>query len=1103
MSYQYLSEIDHILTKPAMYVGDPTSRSEVHRISVNGMIVEDVINYSAGLERLFLEILHNAIDNAIISRREGIDPGIIEVSVSRDTIRIANGGKPITLALQTFSDDRGVHTLPAPSMIFGQLRTSGNFDTNRDVKDTAGTHGFGAKLANIFSSFFRVECFNGSERASLCQTWTRNMQDASPPIIRPYEGPSGTVITFTPDLHRFGFAEIDDGLMALFHRHCIDASMTSNSLVSFNGVFVDEVPCTFDRYLSKCFHSPDRLLWMSERVNIALIDEPGRTLCYTNGVYNQSGGTHFEKVKKHLINQIRNGMKAKPEIMKEMTPSKIARAISLVLVCRVDNAIAIGQTKEKITAINFNEELPTLSSDEINAIYRWSGMKALIDRIMIDVGRVNVPKPKRGKIPVVDNLQDAEHAGTRRSGECTLIISEGNGANNVAMKSARVGFTGTLPLRGKFPNVSKISAADYAKSQQVINLINTLGLEEGRDYSQSTAGLRYGRLEIMTDQDDDGIHIRMLILNFFKEKFPSLFNIDFIYVVETPYIKLMPKGFDPIYLYSAKEYDEFLNLYPHMKNVPVKKFKGLGTYEDEDILAFRKNHVKFSPILNEEGEAFMIMAFHPKEEQRRKDWIMSWNAKLQRSNWPVQHDQKEMIAHMVAHPLCGYSVKSVRRAIPSIIDGFKESQRKAFFVISDMKKETKCSNAIGIITAKTYYEHGDKSMEDTIARMASRSIYNNIPPITGIGQFNNRTQSQSAAPARYVSVKASELMKYIIRKEDDIILTPIKYAGEVDIEPETYFPIIPLWLVNGTSGVATGFATKIPMYNPKDVIMLLRNWIKYGPFDFRLVPYYKTFKGSYILDSDGKMWFRGVAHVEPSIRKKGKLDIVISELPANKKISSYTKFLDTISRDRVSKDVIIERGIDNYSNSPAHESVGDKYIEIIPNIRLINADEFIMPDGSIDMKALRLETKIETANLVFVGPNGEPTIYPTMRAALETFYSIRLKKYEERIAKNIEILEDQRHQLSEKLRFINDVVSGNVQLTNNGRPKTKSEIDAIFAEKGYDQKFKRISIAVSSDDVLEVQNKLADCIRQIDDLKKTNAFELYDRELAELETHLE
>jgi DNA topoisomerase-2 len=150
------------------------------------------------------------------------------------------------------------------------------------------------------------------------------------------------------------------------------------------------------------------------------------------------------------------------------------------------------------------------------------------------------------------------------------------------------------------------------------------------DYTEAASlnSLRYGRLVILSDQDVDGMHIRGLIHNFFRLKFPSLLSIGYVQVMETPLLRVKYGG-KVIPFYYQREYDEWVkekvDEEQKRRKCKVDYFKGLGSSNDEQLLdAFRvARYITLS--WDEKADNLMAVAFDEGFEDDRKEWLMTWD----------------------------------------------------------------------------------------------------------------------------------------------------------------------------------------------------------------------------------------------------------------------------------------------------------------------------------------------------------------------------------------------------------------------------------------------------------------------------------------------
>ena len=161
------------------------------------------------------------------------------------------------------------------------------------------------------------------------------------------------------------------------------------------------------------------------------------------------------------------------------------------------------------------------------------------------------------------------------------------------------------------------------------------------------------------------------------------------------------------------------------------------------------------------------------------------------------------------------------RSIPSVIDGFKPSQRKVLYCCFKRKldNEIRVAQLAGYVSEHGAYHHGEASLQGTIINMAQDFVgSNNINLLDPIGQFGTRLHGgKDSAQPRYIYTKLQEISYKLFNKDDEDLYQYIEDDGE-KVEPNYYVPTLPMLLINGTSGIGTGWSTNIPCFNPKDII---------------------------------------------------------------------------------------------------------------------------------------------------------------------------------------------------------------------------------------------------------------------------------------------
>ena len=181
----------------------------------NGKLTNRTTNYVPGLYKIFDEILVNAADNK--QRDNSMNRLQVDIRPDSNCISVWNNGKGIPIVVHS------EHKVYVPELIFGHLLTGSNFDDSED-KTTGGRNGYGAKLANIFSTEFIVETVDSERGLQYKQIFRENMSIIEKPQITKYTGSSGdfTCITFKPDLKRFKMNYLEEDTVALFGKRVYD-----------------------------------------------------------------------------------------------------------------------------------------------------------------------------------------------------------------------------------------------------------------------------------------------------------------------------------------------------------------------------------------------------------------------------------------------------------------------------------------------------------------------------------------------------------------------------------------------------------------------------------------------------------------------------------------------------------------------------------------------------------------------------------------------------------------------------------------------------------------------------------------------------------------
>jgi DNA topoisomerase-2 len=195
-----IEHAEHILLRPDSYIGSVTNQEQKSWVC-NGESENfsfETVSYNQGFDKTFDEILVKAYDHAIRTRRGDHPVKTIKVKVSSidGTLSVENDGQGIPIEMTDF----GCYT---PELIFGTLLTSSNYD-DKEERLTAGRNGYGAKLTNLFSKQFTIECVSDGKK--YIQTWTDNMSKKEKPKITSSKVKPYTMVSWISDYARFGIS---------------------------------------------------------------------------------------------------------------------------------------------------------------------------------------------------------------------------------------------------------------------------------------------------------------------------------------------------------------------------------------------------------------------------------------------------------------------------------------------------------------------------------------------------------------------------------------------------------------------------------------------------------------------------------------------------------------------------------------------------------------------------------------------------------------------------------------------------------------------------------------------------------------------------------
>lgn len=363
------------------------------------------------------------------------------------------------------------------------------------------------------------------------------------------------------------------------------------------------------------------------------------------------------------------------------------------------------------------------------------------------------------------------------------------------------------------------------------------------------------------------------------------------------------------------------------------------------------------------------------------------------------------------------------RAIPSVIDGFKPTQRKIIFIADRVwrngsEKPLKIFQLGGRIASEAHYHHGDGSLNGAIIGMA-QSFKNSLPLLEEIGQFGSLRSPEAGAP-RYISTKLTKNFR-LLYKDFELLQNQIEEGNE--IEPKFFLPIIPTVLLNGSSGIAVGFATNILNRNPVDLVDACLRVIA-GKKAGSLLPWWKEYSGPVSqVEGTNQYVMRGVYRVQNTTT------VEITELPPSITFQKYEAHLNSL-QDRG----IIHSYEDNSSNGISYT---------LKFARTTLAD--LIAKGKLDQTLKMVET--ETENLTCLDERGKLIIFNNTEDLVEYFVRFRTGFYSKRKEYLIGKYEDELQFLSNRARFIKLIIDGKLKLNNRPKQDIVADLEKIKFDK--------------------------------------------------------
>ena len=566
-SIQILEGLEAVRKRPGMYIGSTDTR---------------------GLHHLIWEIVDNSIDEALNGYGKKI-----QITLEADgSVTVQDEGRGMPIGQHA----SGVNTL---QVIFTVLHAGGKFTSEGGYKTAGGLHGVGASVVNALSEWLTVEVAHDGELVRM------EFADGGKKIGKLEHlgktNRTGSTVRFKPDPRIFSTTEYKYDVVCerareeafLLSGIAMVVSDKRNKKNETETYLYEDGLTAFLGYLHEdrnVLMNPVKFSGEANGIQVEVAfqytdDYQENTYSFVNLVRTGDGGTHeagFKGAFTKAINDYARKyglLKAKD---KNLEGGDVREGLTTILSVSVPEGLLQfeGQTKSKLGTPQAKTAVEAVVSEKLSFWLEENRnqsdtlvrkmLKASLARIAARKARDEIRKGKRvgkGEKVLSGKLAPAQTKDARVK---ELFLVEGDSAGGSAKQGRDSHYQAILPLRGKVLNTEKCTLSDIEKNEELNTLIYTLGAGVGPDFDYKESN--YGKVIIMTDADDDGSHIQILLLTFFYRYMRPLLEQGMVYIALPPLYKVT-KGKTTEYVYSDQELDA---LRRKLGKVEIQRYKGLG-----------------------------------------------------------------------------------------------------------------------------------------------------------------------------------------------------------------------------------------------------------------------------------------------------------------------------------------------------------------------------------------------------------------------------------------------------------------------------------------------------------------------------------------------